>query len=615
MKKNKTSYSLVDNLKFMFEKSLRVNKTVLILCLVLPLVSLCLELARFFFMPKILKAIESGLDLRAIMLLILKFTIFISLIGAIKAYMETNTLIGRIEVRTHLLYLINKKQASTSYPNLYKSDFQNLFKRAGETISNNQAPGEAIWQSISDLLQAGLGILVYIYLMKELDYRLIAFIVATAIISFMVTKELNEYGYKNKDELGRAFKESHYILDKFSHIDYAKEIRIFNMIPWLNELYQKSYKLIYSLIDQEEAIYFRGRLIDLFIVGLRNFLAYSYIVSLGLKNQLTISGFVLTFNLITSFSTSLTNFLNYGNQLYKESLEISILRDFLDYEEVFNLREGLDLDIENRGYTIELDNISFKYPDRDDYILENIKLKIRPGERLALVGLNGSGKTTMIKLIMGLLEPSSGRILIDQRDIRDYKREEVYKLFTGVFQDSSILAASIYENVAQLRHGQIHWQRMDQALELSGLKETLTGLEKGGETKLLKTVYLDGIELSGGQYQKLLLARSLYKNSPVLILDEPTSALDPIAENEIYLKYDSITRNNTSIFISHRLASTRFCDRIVFLGKKRILEEGSHQELLDKNGYYAKLYRLQSRYYQEGGEDYEEEFRQLYSFN
>lgn len=225
------------------------------------------------------------------------------------------------------------------------------------------------------------------------------------------------------------------------------------------------------------------------------------------------------------------------------------------------------------------------------------------------MGLNGAGKTSLIKLVMGLYNPSKGLVLLNGKDINQYNREDIYRHFSAVFQENSILPASIYENISQLSGGMMDYEKADRLIKLSNLEDLVSGYPQGANTNLTKLIDEKGVEFSGGQIQRLLLARALYKDGPILVLDEPTAALDPIAENDMYLKYRDMTEGKTSIFISHRLSSTRFCDRIIFIDGGKIVEEGSHEELLALKGKYSRLYEIQSRYYKDNWEGmfYEED--------
>ena len=243
--------------------------------------------------------------------------------------------------------------------------------------------------------------------------------------------------------------------------------------------------------------------------------------------------------------------------------------------------------------------MSFRYPGAEQDTLSHIGLTVAPGEKLAIVGLNGAGKTTLMKLCCGLLDPTGGRVLLNGQDIRQYDRRAYYTLFSTVFQDFSVFDTTLADNVAQ-QPGSTDTAGIEDAIRRAGLWEKYRALPRGGQTHIGKGVYEDGIQLSGGELQRLMLARALYKNGPIIILDEPTAALDPIAEHQLYLRYSELTQGRTSFYISHRLASTRFCDRILLLGGGKILEEGTHQSLLEQGGEYARLFAIQSQYYKEG---------------
>ena len=200
-----------------------------------------------------------------------------------------------------------------------------------------------------------------------------------------------------------------------------------------------------------------------------------------------------------------------------------------------------------------------------------------------------------------MLDPTEGLVLLNGKDVRGFNRRSYYDLFSAVFQEFSVLDVTVAEEIAQTTEG-IDYDKIADCVEKAGLTTTIEKLPKGMQTHVGREVYLDGVLFSGGQTQRLMLARALYKDGPILLLDEPTAALDPIAENDIYMKYSEMTQGKTSMFISHRLASTRFCDRIIFVADGGVKEEGTHESLLALGGEYANLFEVQSRYYQEGKE-------------
>ncbi|WP_427340812.1 ABC transporter ATP-binding protein [Caloranaerobacter sp. DY30410] len=249
-----------------------------------------------------------------------------------------------------------------------------------------------------------------------------------------------------------------------------------------------------------------------------------------------------------------------------------------------------------KSYDIEFKDVFFHYPNKEEMIIKGINYKLKNGTKLAIVGPNGAGKTTLIKLLTGLYTPTSGKILLNGNDITEYDLNSYYKLFSTIFQKSLVLAFSVKENIA---FDDDNIRRLHDAIKVSGLENKIESLSLKENTPLLKFLDKEGIELSGGEKQKLMLARAVYKDGAIFIFDEPTSNLDPIAEARIYEQFNDIVKDKTTIFISHRLASTKFCDTIIYLNNGVIEEMGTHEELMRKNGSYAKMFALQSQYYKE----------------
>jgi ATP-binding cassette subfamily B protein len=294
-----------------------------------------------------------------------------------------------------------------------------------------------------------------------------------------------------------------------------------------------------------------------------------------------------------------SNFVNNAIILSSDSLEVSDYRVFLDQVEEHANSKLPDRKIET-PISIELRDICFSYGDK--VIFDHFNLKIEEGKKIALVGINGAGKSTLIKLILNLLKPDSGEIIINGIDSRDIDISSYFDQFSVAFQDALVLAYGIDVNISMKSREETDQKKVDEVIELSGLSEKVSSLPKGKFTSAEKYLDREGTELSGGERQKLILARALYKDAPVLILDEPSSALDPIAEAELYEKYHDMTRNKTSIYISHRLSSTKFCDEVLLLDQGRIVERGTHEELMKAGKQYAHMFQVQSQYYNEDTE-------------
>ena len=435
---------------------------------------------------------------------------------------------------------------------------------------------------------------------------MIAVILATTIIGYFVSKYVNSYEYRHRDELAEYENKIIYIRERAKDYSAAKDIRIFGIRSWLEELYNKAMDSYASFWSKAESIYIWARITDLLLAFLRNGVAYLYLISLVLKNVLSASEFLLYFTAVNGFTSWVSGIIDNLITLHRQSLDISTVREYLEYPEPFRFEEGESLLCQrHKNCEIQFENVSFRYPEADHDTLSNINLTLHSGEKLAVVGLNGAGKTTFVKLLCGLLDPTEGRILLDGKDIREYNRRDYYHMFSAVFQNFSLLPASIAVNIAQ-SETEIDILKVKECAEKAGICSKIESLPKKYETLLNREVFEDAIMLSGGETQRLMLARALYKDAPVIVLDEPTAALDSIAEADIYEKYSEMTKGKMSVYISHRLASTRFCDRIILIENAKIAETGTHKELLELGGRYSELFMVQSKYYQKGGGEYEE---------
>ncbi len=600
--KKKSPYNLWQNTAFMLAQAWKTYPSVIFLCIALAVVIAAQTVAELLIAPMVLQKVEDSAPLKELLLTIAGFSLALLVLSGLKRYLETNTLFGRVGVRVGLVRQIGMKISLTSYPNLMDTRFHDLENKAADACSGNTEATEYIWTTWTVILTNVLGFIAYMAMLSGLHPLLLCVIIATTAVGYFVNKRINEWGYRHREEESEYIKEMWYIRETATGRSHAKDIRIFGLTGWVNDIWYKSLRLYQAFIRKRESIYIWTNVIDLLLSLLRNGIAYAYLLWLTLTSGMSASEFLLYFTAASGFTQWVTGILEMFTQLHKQSLDISIVRELLEYPEPFRFEEGeplpKDLPI---PCEIRLEDVSYRYPKAEEDTLRHIDLTIRPGEKLAIVGLNGAGKTTLVRLVCGFLDPTQGRVLLNGEDIRRYNRREYYKLFSAVFQEFSVLEASVAQNVAQRVDG-IDQERVRRCLEQAGLSEKAESLPKGLQTPIGRQVFEDGVELSGGQTQRLMLARALYKDGPILVLDEPTAALDPIAESDIYQKYSGMTQGKTSLFISHRLASTRFCDRILFLENGQITEEGTHGQLLAQGGGYAKLFEVQSRYYKEGGE-------------
>lgn len=303
---------------------------------------------------------------------------------------------------------------------------------------------------------------------------------------------------------------------------------------------------------------------------------------------------------IASITALASGFAMLMTTLGQMKINVRFLRETFAYLDLPNVMYQGSITTEKRSdkkYEIEFRDVSFKYPGAENYALRHVNMKFQVGQRLAVVGENGSGKTTFIKLLCRLYDPTEGQILLDGIDIRKYKYEEYKAIFSAVFQDFQLLAYSLGENVAVKQ--QYDREKVLNALKKVGFEERLQTMEKGLDTCLYRDRDANGVQISGGEAQKIAMARALYKNAAFIILDEPTAALDPIAEYEVYTRFNDIVEDRTTIYISHRLASCRFCDNIAVFDKGCVIQQGNHDSLLeDVSGKYYALWHAQAQYYQ-----------------
>lgn len=597
--KQKLRYNMWQNSAYMVRRAWGLYKSVVLLCAAQAVTSAGKTVAELLIAPAVLGQLERGAALGQLAVTIVGFTGILLVLAGLDRYIRSNTMYGRIAVRMGIIRDISRKLADTSYPNLLDTRFLAMEEKSVDASNSNAKAAEAIWTTWSDILTNLLGFGAYLALLSGLDWRIILLVAVTSAASYLCGKRINEWGYRHREEEMSCRTPLNYAYETATRRKYAKDIRIFGLQSWLMELWDRSLGLYRAFVRRRERTYLWANVIDTALILVRNGAAYAYLVRLALAGDLTVAQFVLYFGAVGGFAQWVTGILDKFTLLHKQSLEISTVREFLEWPEPFRFGGGAPLPRTDR-YELRLENVSFRYPEAAADTIRHMDLTVRPGERLAIVGLNGAGKTTLVKLLCGFLDPTEGRVLLNGQDIREFDRKAYYSLFSAVFQDFSVLEASVAENVAQRVDG-IDRERVERCLRQAGLTEKIAALPRGLDTPIGRQVYENGVELSGGQTQRLMLARALYKDAPILLLDEPTAALDPIAESDIYQKYSAMTEGRTSLFISHRLASTRFCDRILYLDHGTIREEGTHDQLLQRSGGYAALFAIQSRYYQEGG--------------
>ena len=384
-----------------------------------------------------------------------------------------------------------------------------------------------------------------------------------------------------------------YLFKIFFSETAAKDIRLYGMQDYLCGKNEEC--LNDTACFSEEGIFEgKNQAKFSFVVQLLAGYIYVYVAVMAMSGAVSVGDVLMYSGAIITMMTGVQNILTQYNQINYRNEYLKTYEDFIKRP---NMHYDGTLPIEKRDdneYELSFRNVSFRYPGTETYILKDVSLDFKIGQKMALVGMNGAGKTTLIKLLLRLYEPTEGEICLNGINIEKYDYEEYMQIFSVVFQDFKLFAFPLDENIAA--GGQVDKLRLYQVLAKIGLKEFVEGLPQKERT-LLYQENGQGVTPSGGEAQKVAIARALYKNAPFVILDEPTAALDPIAEAGIYENFDSLVGEKTAVYISHRMSSCKFCDRIVVLDHGEIAEQGTHEELLEQNGIYAKLYQTQAEYY------------------
>ena len=507
-----------------------------------------------------------------------------------------------IYVRMKLIQERIAKALSMNYETLEDPAMLDRAAKARRATGGNNNGVEGMMWSISVIAEQCILIAVTLSTMMTLNIWLVLIIIVMSFLQYLffrytVKKDRREVW----DKMGTLWRKIDYMEQTTQDFEYAKDIRLFSMVRWLSKKQHEIHDEKYEFMSKSRNYWMYNSIWTQSLSLIRNGLTYGFLIYSVLYKNLSIGNFTLYLGIAATFSTSLTNFMQRLSQLKERSMQTDDFRSFLEIPDE-NEDDAIPVP-ENCGYTFTFENVYFKYRGQEDYTLKNINLTLEAGKRLAVVGLNGAGKTTFIKLLLRLYDVTEGRILLNGTDIRRFKRRDYYKLFAPVFQNVEIFAFPMAENVSMKSPDETDCEKSERCLRLAGMGEKVDELEKGVHTELLKVIDDGGIDLSGGQKQKLALARALYKDSPVIVLDEPTAALDALAEYKMYTDFDKITEGKSAVYISHRLSSTRFCDSIAMFKDGEIFEYGTHDELLAKNGAYAEMFEVQAQYYKEHGEE------------
>lgn len=605
MKKIKTVFSA-------FKEMHRLEKRLLPTSIVVAIVTAVMPFINIWFTSKIIDLLDIGTSMSDL-------AVYIGLAVGINAVLFfINYFLGdmyfmfRSLMYNKELQNISAKLFKAEYQKLESSDFKELIHKHSEAQDRVFSSFVQFSWMMRDFISGAVTLIISVIIIIPLlkigftktgdNYferpvfllTIFGAIAIMAVIILIVATQMNKAWFKAGDEYSRLDRIFYYFLNMFSDYNTGKEIRLYkeqNLIE-----HTATDKL---LTDGEKLL----KKASLHTAKSSSFVAIlGALVGFGIYLFIGVKGLYGLFG-IGSLVLYCGSFMQIINGIMKMAVTFGKTAEMVPlvnyYFEIVNAKDDMtygekELDLSEK-FEIEFKNVSFKYPNTESYALKNINIKINNGEHLAVVGRNGSGKTTFIKLMCRLYDVTDGEILINDINIKEYSKESIIKLYSVVFQDFQMFSIPLKDNVCA--DEECNRDRLYNCLENSNVLDRVEQMPNKEKTYLYKDIDENGVEISGGEAQKLALARALYKDSPVVILDEPTAALDPVAENEIYNRFNSFVDNKTAIYISHRLSSCAFCTRIAVFDKSQLVETGTHQELLNANGKYSELWNAQAKYY------------------
>ena len=593
--------TMLNNLMFLTRKSFSFDKSLFAAVVVRIPVNILIPLLTSYLTKYITSITAGQTEGRTFLIYVLSYSGMIFALTVVNNYAAAKVKYDTMFVRLRYMGCISEKNMEADYQNVEDPAGQLLAQKAMNAVYSGNSGTEQMFEQLVGVFSSAFGLLTYSAIVLGVIPWGIPVLLAAGAADFYVGLRFTKWQHRNRGKWTEYDRRLNYLNNKAGDYRAAKDIRLFHLKSWLEAMYGDFFLSRVFWYRREENRRLAINWVGLILAFCRDGLVYGILIYRLFARQLEVSSFIFYFSIITQYSIWVFSLMKNFVALKSSSYAAEEIRQFLKMPDSFNRGDGMP--VPAATCSIQFDHVGFCYPGAEQDTLCDLNFTIRKGEKVAIVGVNGAGKTTLVKLLCGLYAPTQGRILVDGNDIRNYNINVYYSLYSAVFQDIYLMPTTIAGNVALTEDERIDRDRLRRVLALADLKDKVESLPEKENTLLMKGVQEKGIELSGGEKQKLALARALYKDGRIVVLDEPTAALDPIAENEIYQKYSEMTSGRTAVFISHRLASTRFCDTILVLEGGKIVEKGNHEQLMELGGKYAAMFEVQSQYYKEGAAD------------
>ena len=597
-------YGVISNCRYIFEKFVKYRKSLILFIITGSIAAASMTYLWSFIGKLVIDMIEQQAsspdkDIKPLLYLTLITSAAELLFMWLNTVSSMKMSVGFTYVRLMIIKERIAKTLGMEYEALETPEMLDRLQKAKRATAGD-------WQGVQGMMTymqvMGVQIIsvtIAVAIMTTFNPWIILIIVVLSFAQFLFFDYIRK---KDKKEMWDAmmphWRKLEYMENVTTDFSYAKDIRLFGMQKYLA-------KKQIDVYDEELRHWIKSRQYWIYntifahgISLLRQLIIIGWLVYSVVFNGLSIGNFTLYTASAAAFSNAINEILQALSALRERSAHTDDYRSFMDIPSADDKAQTIPIPPADK-YTFEFENVSFKYRGQEKYALKNVNLTLHAGEKLAVVGLNGAGKSTFIKLLLRLYDVTEGCILMNGTDIRKFDRKEYYELFAPAFQDVMVFAFPVAENVSMKEPFNTDKAEAEKMLRLAGLGDKLDKLKKGVDTELLKVLYDDGVDLSGGEKQKLALARALYKKSKIIVLDEPTAALDALAEFRLYQSFNELVGDRTAVYISHRLSSTRFCDRVAMFKDGEMVEIGTHDSLMEADGAYADMFRVQAQYYVE----------------
>jgi len=525
----------------------------------------------------------------------------LALLRALNAYLSERNRSKAIDVRLRRPWAkLVHQQLTMDYEKIETAAMREKMESASHALGNNTLGYEGFLHHSVEFFSNVILLVLVSTIIGRISVWIILLLAGLSLINSLLYRRAYQFETAQFDEKGRIYSRQDYFSSQATQPAVGKDVRLYQLQDWLIGRYRALCAQLHRLNRQDIRNFEIADVIRILLEGGKDLIIYGYLIRLA-SAGMSVSRFVLYLSMVSTFAVYFAKAVDSWNDVLRDSGLIGVFRSYNEMPMQKRAYQPLTpADFEH--VEIIADHVCFTYPGADRPVLQDLSFTLHAGEKLALVGVNGAGKTTIVKLLCGLYLPSSGTITYNGIPTGSIDPDLLSRIIAAVFQDSFVLSYEIWRNVTVQDKADSDLPKARQCLDMAGLKDKINALPEGMDTYLGKDISAGGIQLSGGERQKLLMARALYKGGSLMILDEPTAQLDAIAESQMYEHFQAVTAGKSAIYISHRLASTRFCDRILFLADGCIREQGSHEELMKQNGAYTHMFDVQSHYYNEEGD-------------